>query len=563
LGEEPDDAQSDADLLLLGPMLRHVTETSATIWVETAAACAVEVLGVGTTTFTVGGHHYALVVIEGLSPATVYPYDVRLDGRIVWPSPESTFPLPCVRTLGDGSPRVLFGSCRAAAPHEPPYSLELDHDERGRGVDALRAHGLRMLRTPIEEWPDLLVLLGDQVYADDPSPRARRRIRLSRRNRDEPPDDVADGFEQYTWLYREAWTPEVERWMFSVVPSTMIFDDHDMIDDWNISNRWVADIRGEAWWEEHIVGGLTSYWVYQHLGNLSPERIAEEGMLAEAIEAGDAEPALRRWAMESEHFTPVPGGYHFSFHRRLGDVVLVVIDSRNGRVLDPADRRMVDDGEWQWVCERAAEPCRHLLIGTSLPTLVPGGLHDFQQWNEALCTGRWGRLVGRASERIRRSLDLEDWPAFHRSFVSLCELLSSIGSARPDGDGEAPITITMLSGDIHFAYVAGARFPDRPQVTSRINQVVSSPIRNALVKYERTVIRFSLSRFGRSLGRVMRRSIGRAPDPLVWELDHGPYFANNIGLLTFDESGAHLTIERARPDDDGEAMLELVVDTVL
>jgi hypothetical protein len=31
----------------------------------------------------------------------------------------------------------MFGSCRAAAPHEPPWSLEFDHDDRARGVDAL------------------------------------------------------------------------------------------------------------------------------------------------------------------------------------------------------------------------------------------------------------------------------------------------------------------------------------------------------------------------------------------------------------------------------------------
>ena len=34
---------------------------------------------------------------------------------------------------------ILFGSCRAAAPHEPPWSLSSTSDPRGRGVDSLRA----------------------------------------------------------------------------------------------------------------------------------------------------------------------------------------------------------------------------------------------------------------------------------------------------------------------------------------------------------------------------------------------------------------------------------------
>ena len=102
-----------------------------------------------------------------------------------------------------------------------------------------------------------------------------------RRCRD-PPDDVVADFEEYTWLYREAWTPEIERWLFSVVPTAMMFDDHDMIDDWNISAIWVEEIRSQPWWQEHIIGGLVSYWVYQHLGNLSPDEIEQEGMLADS-----------------------------------------------------------------------------------------------------------------------------------------------------------------------------------------------------------------------------------------------------------------------------------------
>ena len=52
--------------VVLGPLLRHVDETSATVWVETDAACEVRVLGCTTRTFEGAGHHYALVVCDGL-----------------------------------------------------------------------------------------------------------------------------------------------------------------------------------------------------------------------------------------------------------------------------------------------------------------------------------------------------------------------------------------------------------------------------------------------------------------------------------------------------------------
>src|SRR3712207_7788350 len=63
----------------------------------------------------------------------------------------------------------------------------------------------------------------------------------------------------YTTLFRS---------LLSTVPSAMIFDDHDVHDDWNTSAAWVRQVRAKPWWEERIVGAFMSYWVYQHLGNL-------------------------------------------------------------------------------------------------------------------------------------------------------------------------------------------------------------------------------------------------------------------------------------------------------
>ena len=67
--------------IVVGPLLRYVGTTTATVWVETDRAAVVEVLGHEARTFHVLGHHYALVVLEDLEPGSVTPYDVRLDGR--------------------------------------------------------------------------------------------------------------------------------------------------------------------------------------------------------------------------------------------------------------------------------------------------------------------------------------------------------------------------------------------------------------------------------------------------------------------------------------------------
>ena len=69
------------------------------------------------------------------------------------------------------------------------------------------------------------------------------------------------------------------RWLLSTVPSSMIFDDHDVRDDWNTSDSWRREMQATSWWQERVIGGLSSYWVYQHLGNLSPAALAKDDAL--------------------------------------------------------------------------------------------------------------------------------------------------------------------------------------------------------------------------------------------------------------------------------------------
>ena len=129
---------------------------------------------------------------------------------------------------------IAFGSCNVTAPPGPPYSLSRRADPRGLGIGALYALAQRLLRDPHERRPDLLLLLGDQVYADEVSPAAEQFI-LTRTGRVRPPGKQVADFEEYTRLYHEAWGQPLVRWLASTVPSAMIFDDHDLYDDWNTS----------------------------------------------------------------------------------------------------------------------------------------------------------------------------------------------------------------------------------------------------------------------------------------------------------------------------------------
>ena len=100
-----------------------------------------------------------------------------------------------------------------------------------------------------------LLMLGDQVYADEVSPETLAFIRKRRDTRKPPGEEVAD-FEEYTRLYRESWEDPEIRWLLSTVSVSMVIDDHDIHDDWNISKAWVEEMRELDWWGERERAGL-------------------------------------------------------------------------------------------------------------------------------------------------------------------------------------------------------------------------------------------------------------------------------------------------------------------
>ena len=540
--------------LLLGPLLRYAGETDATVWVETDAACEVEVLGGRSRTFHVEGHHYALVHVAGLEPGDAYEYEVLLDGERRWPEAGSPFPPSMICTLADGeSLKLVFGSCRISAPHEPPYTLSSEEDERGLGVDALYAMAMRLRDEPVEALPRGLVLLGDQIYSHKPPLDTLDFIR-SRRDTGKPPGEEAASFEEYAHLYRDSWGDPAIRWLLSTVPSAMIFDDHEVADDWNISEAWVEETRNHPWWNDQISGSHVSYWIYQHLGNLSPKELAENDLFERVKTAEDAGPVLREYAYRAHRES---AGTRWSFYRDFGGARLVMIDSRGGRVLERGQRSMVDAEEWRWIEEYAIGGFDHLLLGTSLPVLLGPGMHHLQAWNEAVCSGVWGERAAEWGEKIRRSQDLDHWSSFRDSFVRLTDLIRRVGAGEK---GRPPASILVFSGDVHHGYLTESTFRD-DEVESPVYQVVCSPLRNSLPGDKSRLQRLAWTKPGELAGRALSRLAGLSDPEIRWSLTHGSlWFENQIASLELNGRQATLVFEKAVLGGSGEPGLEKIYE---
>ncbi len=542
--------------LLLGPVLRHVDTESATVWVETDGPCTVEVAGAGLhaqePTFCVAGHYYALVCIDGLEAGHSYAYEVRLGGDLVWPPAGSRRPPSRIRTIDPDRPfNLVFGSCRFA-------TAQAVGDDQHYDLDALDAFAIRMAGMPPDTWPDAMLMVGDQVYADDTTERTRAFI-AARRDISRPPGTEVADFEEYTQLYYESWTEPDVRWLMSTLPSSMIFDDHDVRDDWNTSHAWRVDMQKTSWWEERITGGLMSYWIYQHLGNLAPVTLADDDLYQRVRAADDAEPLLREFAQAADREADGGKGARWSYRRDFGRIRLLVIDSRCGRVLE-GTRSMVSEPEFTWIEEQVQGEVDHLLIGTSLPWLMPRALHDLESWNEVLCDGARGQALARFGEVMRRASDLEHWAAFRESFDRLGRLLASVG--RGEHGGEPPATVCVLSGDVHHAYAARARFPD--PVQSRVYQLTCSPLHNYVPVPMHWAFRFAWSRTAERTVRWLLSPLSKVPPlSMSWERLSGPYFGNEIATLTLHGRSARLLLEKAGADADRKALLTPVAAITL
>jgi PhoD-like phosphatase len=406
-----------------------------------------------------------------------------------------------------------------------------------------------LVRGTRSEPPHILLLLGDQVYVDEGAPRTRERIRDRRGGGQEPGEHAAD-FEEYTWLYHEAWSDPLLRWLMSTVSCSMVWDDHDMHDDWNISRSWLEEMKAKDWWWKRVHGGLMSYWLYQYAGNLSPAELEHNEVWQRIEPGGDATEVLSDFAHRAHQSGD---GARWTFCRDIGRSRLIVIEDRAGRVLEEDRRAIVDDEEWDWIVEHAQGDFDHLLLATTDPFLLAPAMHYLEAWNERVCDGAWGAASAKAGEKLRRALDLDHWGAFGESFGRLAGLIEEVGAGRR---GEPPASIVLLSGDVHHAYLAEVAFRRGSAVRSAVYQAVCSPFRNPLDARERRTIEASLTRPVLELTRMLASAAGAPEPPLRWRFAEGPCFDNQVATIRLDGRAAAMKLEKTVAGEEDERHLE-------
>jgi hypothetical protein len=245
--------------------------------------------------------------------------------------------------------------------------------------------------------------------------------------------------------------PRVRR-LLANTPTYMIFDDHDVTDDWNVTRAWRDAVRNSPTGRRVVANALAAFWAFQGWGN-DPESqdAAVRGALA-GLADGTVSSGAFEEAMWSHH--------GWAFHAPT-DPPAVFIDTRTQRGYDSAEGgpRLLNDQGRAEVARVAAEAGhargRPLLMVSAVPVC---GLE----------------LVERRQKYLVRELgpyavDFEAWHSNLQGFVDLVRLLV---------DELALPWAVMFSGDVHYGFTVNVTV-DSGERTLPITQLVSSPIRHS------------------------------------------------------------------------------------
>jgi hypothetical protein len=387
---------------------------------------------------------------------------------------------------------VMHGSCRLL---------------HGGGDDALGIadETLEGCWDDLDRRPSALFLTGDQVYADevaapmlvhlrglatalagDPDetsvPGLPRLSALPLDARGQLVKDAAGftsdkahnhlaSFGEFAAMYTMAWNPEVWPVMFppakgaraslagvrrvlANTPTYMNFDDHDVTDDWNLTEAWRERVWRSPCGRRIVSNALAAFWAFQGWGN-DPDSFDDAfkdtvtGYLRGADDVGDDDFDSTLWSFDRWSFTaPVRPP-------------AVVLDTRTQRGYDSPEggARLIGAKERARVAglvRRAGhEPGRPLIVVSAVPVFG----FELQERRQKYLVDRVGPY----------EIDFEAWHSSLRGLVDLMRLLV---------DELRPSFCLLLSGDVHYGVNARAGFSigDRELAFS---QLVSSGQKHA------------------------------------------------------------------------------------
>ncbi len=263
----------------------------------------------------------------------------------------------------------------------------------------------------------------------------------------------AADFAEYAAMYEQAWGSQASRRVLGHLPSFMIFDDHEVTDDWNGDPGWLAMVHSARdplrYWPHTITDALCAYWLYQGWGNLAPEQWARDArvqILDESRKQGrDALPELRRLVLARAVETTAPKtkpdnklDWHFALPT--GTMPFLALDLRTDRDVHGTGGMSKARLDWlEQSLTKATSPVAFIVM--PVPYLMPDPLL-FVFRHLDLTTVVSG---ARSNLALRRGSDIEH-PAGNLVWDQIRDMIG-----RLQRSSSTLKTVVVISGDIHFS----------------------------------------------------------------------------------------------------------------
>jgi hypothetical protein len=327
----------------------------------------------------------------------------------------------------------------------------------------------------------------------------------------------AADFAEYAALYEQAWSSQASRRVLGHLPSFMIFDDHEVTDDWNADPGWLAMVHSDKdrlrYWPHTITDALCAYWVYQGWGNLAPEVWRADPrvqILDECRKTGrDALPELRRLVharavQTTKAKAKVDDKLDWNFALPTGELPFLAVDLRTDRDVNGNGGLSTNRITWlEKALTSTSSPVAILVL--PVPFLMPDPLMFVFRHLDLTAT-----IAGsRSSLALQRGSDIEH-PAGNQVWEDIRGLI-----ARVQASATHLKTIVLISGDIHFScnfdgQLKGSRKAPRllQLISSGLQQVVSDKKQQQLFSAYKGGLHLLSQSTGRDEHRRIRITVG-------------------------------------------------------
>lgn len=344
------------------------------------------------------------------------------------------------------------------------------------------------------------------------------------------------------------------RRLFANISTYMIFDDHDITDDWNLSFDWKNNVFNAPLGRHVVANGLSAYWAFQGWGN-QPESFDSSFLKImrkyfQSLIDGEVTRYHEKWENLLWNFNR----WHFVTSTSPKSLFL---DTRTQREYEfhpqpvkwiklieehPPSPILISEHGWkiasQLLIESGWSSNNPLLIASPTPVYGLGLIESFL--NDYVYPLR---VLGM---EIQNKIDFESWKYNGRGFTEFLRIVATWN----------PSQCIILSGDVHYASAVKSKVTFLDGRVLDIHQYTSSPIKNMSFQGVGGLLmkiimkRNSLSRKNRGIHRycdssyhIVKTTI--PPTSYIWtdNLRYIPFeegsiieTKNNLGLLSFSSN---------------------------